>query len=58
MALRDVGSGHGGVGLDLRSFGKEMFSNLNDSVMPCKITSQGAQGEGVVMGTPAGPGTD
>jgi len=53
-----VGSGHDGVGLGLGSYEKEMFSNLNDSVIPCKITSQGAQGEGVVMGTPAGPGTD
>jgi len=33
VALRDVGSGHGGLGLELGI--SERFSNLNDSVVLC-----------------------
>ena len=34
VALRDVGSGHGGGGLGLDWMILEVFSNLNDSVIP------------------------
>ena len=35
VALRDVVSGHGGMGLGLELVILEVFSNLNDSMIPC-----------------------
>ena len=40
VALRDVVSGHGGGGLELKLMILEIFHDLNDSMVWCKLQSQ------------------